>query len=179
MSTVEQGSRRGTLSYVVGDATRPQGPGAIVLAHVCNDVGKFGKGFVVPLGRRWPQVREAFFAWHRGEAPGAPPYELGQVQFVEAAPGLGVANMIGQHDDVLGPGDVPPVRYAAMRQALRRVATFAREYAASVHMPRIGCGLAGGSWDVVGPMVEQTFCEAGVDVTVYDLPEARKDDGAP
>jgi hypothetical protein len=30
----------------------------------------------------------------------------------------------------------------------------------------------------VGPMVEQTLCEAGVDVTVYDLPDARKVDGA-
>jgi hypothetical protein len=123
-------------------------------------------------------VRQAFFAWHRGESNGAPPYELGQVQFVEAAPGLWVANMVGQHDVVLGPGGVPPVRYDAMRQALSRVATFAREHDASVHMPRIGCGLAGGSWDVVGPMVEQTLCQAGIDVTVYDLPELRKDGGA-
>src|SRR6476661_4900383 len=103
--------RRGTVRYVVGDATRPQANGPMVLAHVCNDVGK--------------------------------------VQFVEASPGLWVANMIGQHDVVAGPGGVPPVRYEAMRQALRRVGTFAREHAACVHMPRIGCGLAGGSWDVV------------------------------
>ena len=160
--------RRGILRYVVGDATSPIGPGPKVLAHVCNDEGKWGKGFVVPLGRRWPHVREAYFAWHRGTMTELSPFELGQVQFVEAEPGLWVANMIGQHG-VLARGGVPPVRYDAIRRAMKRVAAFAREHSASVHTPRIGCGLAGGTWDEVGPMVEQTVCGSGVDVTVYDL----------
>jgi O-acetyl-ADP-ribose deacetylase (regulator of RNase III) len=169
--------RRGALAFVTGDATRPVGDGPKVLAHVCNDAGRWGKGFVVPVGRRWPHVRQAFLAWHHGAAEGAPPFELGQVQFVEAEPQLWLANMLGQHG-VLPRGGVPPIRYDALRRALGRVAIVARERAPSVHMPRIGCGLAGGSWDVVGPMVEQTLCEAGVDVTVYDLPDARKVDGA-
>ena len=160
--------RRGTIDYVVGDATRPVGPGPKVLAHVCHDAGKWGKGFVVPLGRRWPHVREAYSAWHRGEAAGASPFELGEVQFVEAEPGLWVANIIGQHGVVLRDG-VPPVRYEAIRRALGCVATFARDHAASVHMPRIACGLAGGTWGEVGPAVEQTLCGSGVNVTVYDL----------
>ena len=160
--------RRRVVRYVVGDATRPAGPGPKVLAHVCNDGGKWGKGFVVPLGRRWPHVGEAFFAWHRGEAAGAQTFELGEVQFVEAEPGLWVANMIGQHG-VLARDGVPPVRYEAMRQALQRVAAFSRERSASVHMPRIGCGLAGGTWDEVGAIVAETVCRLGVDVTVYDL----------
>jgi O-acetyl-ADP-ribose deacetylase (regulator of RNase III) len=163
--------RRGAIEYVVGDATQPVGPGPKVLAHVCNDEGKWGKGFVVPLGRRWPHVREAYFAWRRGDVAGAPPFELGQVQFVEAEPGLWVANMIGQHG-VLARDGVPPVRYAAIRQALERVAAFACEHVAAVHMPRIGCGLAGGTWDAVGPIVEQTLCDSGVNVTVYDLAAA-------
>jgi hypothetical protein len=36
-------------------------------------------------------------------------------------------------------------------------------------MPRIGCGLAGGTWERVGPLVEETLGRAGVAVTVYDL----------
>jgi O-acetyl-ADP-ribose deacetylase (regulator of RNase III) len=169
--------RRGALTFVAGDATRPVGDGARVLAHVCNDAGRWGKGFVVPVGRRWPHVRQAFLAWHHGAAAGEPPFELGQVQVVEAEAGLWVANMLGQHG-VLPRDGVPPIRYDALRQALGRVAIVARDHGASVHIPRIGCGLAGGSWNVVGPMVGQTLCEAGVDVTVYDLPEARKVDGA-
>jgi O-acetyl-ADP-ribose deacetylase (regulator of RNase III) len=162
---------RGAIEYVVGDATLPVGPGPKVLAHVCNDEGKWGKGFVVPLGRRWPHVREAFFAWHRGEGVGGEPFELGQVQIAPAEPGLWVANVIGQHG-VLARNGIPPVRHDAIRQALERVAAFAREHAACVHMPRIGCGLSGGTWDEVGRIVEHTLCDSGVNVTVYDLPAA-------
>ena len=35
-------------------------------------------------------------------------------------------------------------------------------------MPRIGCGLAGGKWSVVEPLIEQQLVAAGVAVTVYD-----------
>jgi hypothetical protein len=37
-------------------------------------------------------------------------------------------------------------------------------------MPRIGCGLAGGKWEVVGKIVEEELLRSGVPVTVYDLP---------
>lgn len=36
-------------------------------------------------------------------------------------------------------------------------------------MPRIGCGLAGGRWEEIGPIVEETLCEESVSVTVYDF----------
>lgn len=40
-------------------------------------------------------------------------------------------------------------------------------------MPRIGCGLAGGIWDEVGLLVEETLAGRGVAVFVYDLPVTR------
>jgi hypothetical protein len=46
----------------------------------------------------------------------------------------------------------------------------ARRAGASIHMPRIGSGLAGGSWEVVEEIVEETLCRQGLRVTVYDLP---------
>jgi hypothetical protein len=36
-------------------------------------------------------------------------------------------------------------------------------------MPRIGCGLAGGTWDKIEPLIRETLCAAGVPVTVYDF----------
>jgi hypothetical protein len=97
-----------------------------------------------------------------------PPFALGRVQFVSVSDSLWVANMIGQHG--LKPkAGVPPIRLDAIRTSLGDVADFAARRGASVHMPRIGCGLAGGTWDDVGPVVETTFAEAGVDVVVYDL----------
>jgi O-acetyl-ADP-ribose deacetylase (regulator of RNase III) len=37
------------IEYVQGDATRPQGPGNKIIVHICNDVGGWGKGFVLTL----------------------------------------------------------------------------------------------------------------------------------
>ncbi|SOE07774.1 hypothetical protein SAMN06272765_8688 [Streptomyces sp. Ag109_G2-15] len=35
------------ITYVRGDATVPSVKGAKVIAHVCNDIGGWGKGFVL------------------------------------------------------------------------------------------------------------------------------------
>lgn len=72
--------------------------------------------------------------------------------------------------DVRSRGGVPPVRYEAIREGLQAVAVFAREHRASVHMPRIGAGLAGGSWETISVIVEEELAGQGVEVTVYDLP---------
>lgn len=48
------------------------------------------------------------------------------------------------------------------------MATKAAELDASVHMPRIGCGLAGGNWSRVEPLIMRRLAERGVAVTVYD-----------
>jgi hypothetical protein len=36
-------------------------------------------------------------------------------------------------------------------------------------MPRIGCGLAGGKWDLIEPLLDEYLAMAGLDVCVYDL----------
>lgn len=35
-------------------------------------------------------------------------------------------------------------------------------------MPRIGCGLAGGKWSRIEPLIANTLCARDVEVTVYD-----------
>jgi O-acetyl-ADP-ribose deacetylase (regulator of RNase III) len=51
---------------------------------------------------------------------------------------------------------------------LQKVAAKAKELQTSVHMPRIGCGLAGGEWSKVEPIIRETLSKAGIEVTVYD-----------
>jgi O-acetyl-ADP-ribose deacetylase (regulator of RNase III) len=157
------------ISYLVGDATAPQVPGCKIVAHVCNDVGKWGRGFVLALSQRSPLPETAFLQWFAERELND--YGLGAVQFVEVEPDLWVANMIGQHK-VQGSrrAAAPPVRYEAIGSALATVGTRAIELQASVHMPRIGCGLAGGKWDLVEPLILEQLCDRGIPVFVYDLP---------
>lgn len=154
------------IRYVIGDATRPQGAGDKIIAHVVNDAGGWGAGFTAAITTRWrwPEMR------YRGRYAIFGP-ELGKVQYVMVESGDGthlcVANMTAQHG-YSAPG-APAIRYTALRECLHDVGTFALNNRCCVHMPRIGCGLAGGDWETVGPIVVSELCDRGIDVTVYDL----------
>lgn len=155
------------IEYVVGDATAPKGAGPKIIAHVCNDAGGWGKGFVVAISRRWPGPEAAFRSWYRERATND--FALGAVQLVPVAGDLNVANMIGQRGFRPSPDD-PPIRYQAIETALDTLGGKALGLGATVHMPRIGCGLAGGRWELIEPLVNKSLIRHGVAVTVYDLP---------
>jgi hypothetical protein len=50
------------------------------------------------------------------------------------------------------------------------VAAFAQEAGVTVHMPRIGAGLAGGKWDTISSIIESELTTNSIPVMVYDLP---------
>ena len=133
---------------------------------MCNDTGKWGKGFVLAISSRWLSPEEEYRSWHAQLAPSKLP--LGGVQFVTVEPGITVANMIGQHGVKSGTNG-PPIRYEAIRDCLKTVAVRASELKATVHMPRIGCGLAGGEWSRIEEIIRGTLSSSGIEVTVYDL----------
>ena len=153
------------ITYVRGDATVPLGKGVKVIAHVCNDMGGWGKGFVLALSRRWPEPEASYRAWHRDRAHND--FGLGAARFVQVGPYTWVANLIGRHGTRTGSKGVP-VRYEAIDTALGLLADKALGLDASVHMPRIGCGLAGGTWSRVEPLIAGRLVGHGISVTVYD-----------
>ncbi len=71
-------------------------------------------------------------------------------------------------------GGVPPIRYDALSSCLKRLDVLADSLPhglnepVSVHVPRLGCGLAGGTWERVGLIVESSLLRR--DVYVYDAP---------
>lgn len=148
------------LFYMIGDAIEPNTRPAIVV-HVCYDVGAWGAGFVLAINRSWPEPERRYCERYRRDRTLA----LGSVQFVAVEPGLVVANLIGQHG-IRRQGAERPIRLDAIARGPRTVADRALGSGASVHMPRIGCGLAGGTWAEVGPIVECELGRRGVDVTV-------------
>ena len=83
------------LTFVSGDATSPGGAGNKIIAHVSNDIGAWGKGFVVAITRRWRQPENDFRAWYSNRADND--FELGAVQLVQVEPDTWVANIVGQH----------------------------------------------------------------------------------
>lgn len=55
-----------------------------------------------------------------------------------------------------------------MQRCLTALAGHATRLTASVHMPRIGCGLAGGRWERIEPLIITALCAQDIPVTVYD-----------
>ena len=154
------------ITYVKGDATEVRG-GRGIIAHVCNNAGGWGLGFVLAVSRRWPEPERRYRQWFKDKYEAdSGVFKLGQVQFVSWGSGdIWVANMVAQ--DGYGTGGRIPLQYDALEECLNDVAHEAKARKMHVQMPRIGCGLAGGTWAEVGPIVERAL--AGLDVYVYDL----------
>ncbi len=155
-----------TIRYVQGDATQPQAKGNKVIAHICNDLGGWGKGFVLAISKRWPGPEQAYRAWYKGRSEND--FALGAIQVVQIDRYLWVANMVAQRGMKTG-SNGPPIRYEAVRTCLSKLAAEANTLGASVHMPRIGCGLAGGKWEKIEPIISDELLSQGIEVMVYDF----------
>lgn len=153
------------INYIKGDATQPIGEGNKIIVHVCNDVGGWGKGFVMAISTRWKEPETMYREW----AKSGDKFELGEVQFVQVESTIWIANLIGQRDIKKDKNGTPPVRYDAIRKGLNKVGLFAKQISASVHMPRIGCGLAGGTWDKIEPSIAFELTANGIETFVYDF----------
>lgn len=160
------------ITYLVGDATNPQVPGNKIIAHVCNDIGVWGRGFVLSLTRKFPEAEKSYRRWYQEQHDHEkwPPMKLGHVVFVPVAKDITVANMIAQHGIYIKNDGTPPIRYDALEKCLTQVAQWALDNdRASVHMPRIGCGLAGGKWSEVEPIIQRRLVDQSIDTYVYDF----------
>lgn len=160
------------ITYLTGDATQPEGDGPKLIAHVCNDRGAWGAGFSGAVTRRWRRPEQEYRDWYTASMrhPGSiRAFALGNTWFTPVGDGIWVASMVAQHG-TRGPDNPKPIRYDALASCLKVVGEFA-ESGFSVHMPRIGCGLAGGTWEQVEPLITEHLVKRGIPVTVYDLTE--------
>lgn len=151
------------IYYIKGDATKPQSTGPKIIVHCCNDVGLWGYGFVLSISLRWPEPEA-----HYRRMAASNSLVVGDVYFIQVASDCWVANLIGQNG-VRSRRCPKPFNTVATESGLYRVSQKALALGASVHMPRLGCGLAGATWDEVEPLIQKTLVSSGVIVYVYDL----------
>lgn len=161
---------------VRGDATEPRGAGVRIIAHIVNDATPNwgGGGFASYVRRKLPAVQDDFRAWASATRAG---FKLGATHQTPIDQQRVVFHMVAQHG--YGPSAKPRVRYTALDQCLKALGEYAASQGATVHMPRIGTGQAGGSWDVIRDMIGESVCARGVSVTVYtppnkDLPQSQQ-----
>ena len=110
------------------------------------------------LSKKWKEPEEAYRELETRN--------LGDVELIPVEDDITVANMIAQRGIRPDANGLAPIRYGAVRIALAAVNDIAYRTHATIHMPRIGCGLAGGRWEDIEKIIQDV---ASVDVYVYDL----------
>lgn len=152
------------IEYLSGDATKPIKTPAYIV-HVCNDVGGWGAGFVIAITKAFGKGPETSYrCWSREKED----FRLGKIQVVTVDNNISVVNMIAQNGFGTKENNFKPLHLKALHQCLKQVYTLIKDTNITVHMPRIGCGLAGGTWEEVEPIISSTMT---VDTYVYDFPE--------
>lgn len=159
------------IAYVRGDATQTRGEDRKLLLQVVND-GAFtwgGHGFAGAVRRRWPAAQRAYTEQVTSDRS---MLKLGNVLTFDVERDVTLASLVAQHG--FGESPRPRIRYGALKDGLLRVSEIAKRLNASVHMPRIGAGQAGGAWPVIEEIISETLSRVGINVLVYDLPQGRQ-----
>lgn len=179
------------IKYVDGDVLKHKSTRNTLIVHIVNDEGKWGSGFVVPLGRKYPDVEKSYRDWytecysddiknHYDEedlSTESVPFTLGQIQANKVTENLFVINAVAQSQ----PGGVSiniaeesvyirPIRLECLRECLLRVAALAKILDAEIVGPAFGSERAGGKWsEEIVPLIEECICKYDIPVTIYLL----------
>jgi hypothetical protein len=157
------------VNFVHGDVLKAQGSETKVICQLVNDQARsWGGGVARSAAKAFPMAQREFSNWIISVPKNR---RLGDVHFARAAENMFIASLVGQEG--FGPSPTPRIRYAALDKCLEKISNFASSKSASVHMPRLGSGESGGSWDTVQEMVQGSLIADGIPVTVYDLPPRR------
>jgi O-acetyl-ADP-ribose deacetylase (regulator of RNase III) len=159
------------ITFVRGDATSVRGVGKRLLIQLVNDDALTwgGGGFSAAVRRKWPLAQKAFTQQVIADKA---TLQLGNVIMHDLQHEVTLVSVIAQKG--YGISTRPRIRYAALREGLLKVAEAAKKTGASVHMPRIGTGLAGGAWPVVEEIVREVLVGTSIPVFVYDLPQGKE-----
>ena len=156
------------IKYVNGNALYPRGEGPKIICQLVNDrARKWGGGIARQSATKYPQAEQAFATWLAELGRD----RLGAVHLAEVEDTVAVASLVAQAG--YGATSTPRIRYAALEKGLVRLCDEALRRGASVHMPRIGTGAAGGEWQTIEGLIQDILVRSGVEVTVYDLPPKR------
>ena len=134
-----------------------------IIVHGVNCIGKWGAGFVVPLGKKFPESRKAFYRKHYKEG-----WKLNDCQIVKDN-NVYIANCATQHDIYGYKKGKIDADYKAIALCLKKVIDFSNKNKLQIIMPKIGCGLAGGNWSVVSKIIAELEKDYFSEIKIFYL----------
>lgn len=158
----------GDVEYRLGNAAEFPSTAATAIIHVVNDKAKSwgGFGFAQALKTRYPEAFQDYRDW---TIDNPDHHKLGNLHVAFLPENKYVVSVIAQAG--YGPTTRPRIRYGALDTALEVASERLQELGvATVQMPRIGSGQAGGNWEVIVGIVRERLVSSGLNVRVLDLP---------
>lgn len=151
------------ITHIKGDATEIlETDKPVIIAHIVNDIGVWGSGFVLAVSKKWPHVRDEYLKSFELKIN----FELGNNQYVKAEKDIYIANMIAQRS-IISKSKIPPIKYDALEKSLLDLNKKTKELKATIYMPKIGSGLAGGDWDKIETIIASSVKD--VNVKIFSL----------
>jgi O-acetyl-ADP-ribose deacetylase (regulator of RNase III) len=152
-----------------------------VIAHGCNCFCNMGAGLAVPMAKTFGcdkfRLEAPEFKGHKGKL-GQIDYKEFEVSTMSVLPKgyegictqelrwpLIVVNCYTQYFYGKGRGGIPPIDYDALRSCMKYLALFEGK---RIGLPKIGCGLAGGNWDIVSKIIEEELANCQVTIVEFE-----------
>jgi hypothetical protein len=149
--------KKGDIFSDLGNLKTP-----VVIGHVVNDAGFWGKGFTAPLSEKFPWAERTYRRWaERG-------LMLGKTLTVPIGKRLFVSHMCAQHNVFERNRNPIPFRLNHFSTCARATADFCDAIGASLRLPKVGAGLGRGNWEEIIMVIEKEF--ETLNVTIFELP---------
>lgn len=129
------------------------------VCHGVNCCGKMGKGIALAVRQKYPKAYHQYLdLWMTYGSVTGDDRLLGIAQFVSVGPQLWIVNchnqvFYGNHEIVKG-CPTGHFSYQAFDQCFDQVTLLAHSTGLPVHVPKIGCNLAGAEWGKVSDIIE-------------------------
>lgn len=154
---------KGDLFDYIEDRIKAGNNGSsVVVPHVCNNIDLFGAGFAAAVSKHYPIVKENYHLLGKNFLRNNPGY----VQYVKVLEdknyehSLIFANMIAQNSTI-SKSNPRPLNYRHLVQSMIDIDKFIKskyqEQKIEIHMPKFGCGLAGGNWNFISDLIDDIW----------------------
>lgn len=147
------------------------------IIHGCNAQGVMGAGVAKAIAKKYPECKKHYMECLKDDLDHAQNiqmtsadhwfYVMGKsYQYIDKQSGLSIFNLITQY--YYGIENCRYVSYDALYEGIETIILEHNDMK-QFAIPRIGCGLGGGSWTVVRAILEDLEDKYGVEFWVYEL----------
>ena len=137
-----------------------------IICHQVNCIGVMGAGVALQIRNKWPEVFKKYKE-DCGHFMTSPEKLLGHVLDVMVEPTIIVANCYGQVFPSCAGNMTDYPSWDVMLEKLRDLGSY---FSLDLHFPyKMGCGLAGGDWNIMYKKIERMFGDAKAKAFIHKL----------